>query len=178
MDIKKYLKNKDIEITNEDINIEKLENDLRRGYELSSEAEERVSSAVAEANKTSKTEYDKLKGEYDSLQNSITDFEKRNSELAEKNKTLTLENVMTRQGFKEEDFKDISAMRYSMYGEEKDDTKAISQIKEKFKDTYFPTAVEEPAKEKDSLPIKEGSVPPAEPKVNRNTSIKDLLIKK
>lgn len=178
MDIKKYLKNKDIELTNEDINIEKLENDLRKGYVLSSEADEQVSSAVAEANKSSKAEYDKLKGEYDSLQNSITDFEKRNSELAERNKTLTLENVMTRQGFKEEDFKDISSMRYSMFGEEKDDTKAISQIKEKFKDTYFPTVVEEPKKEKDSLPINNGTVPPAEPKITRNTSIKDLLIKK
>ena len=39
MDIKKYIKNKDIEISNDDINIEKLENDLRKGYELSSEVE-------------------------------------------------------------------------------------------------------------------------------------------
>ena len=29
-------------------------------------------------------------------------------------------------------------MRESLYGEEKDDVKAIQEIKEKFKSTYFP----------------------------------------
>ena len=47
---------------------------------------------------------------------------------------------MTRAGFKEEDFKDISAMRYSMY-EDLDDVKAIESIKEKYKNTYFPEPV-------------------------------------
>ena len=37
MDIKKYITNKDIEITNDDINIDKLTNDLRKGYVLSSD---------------------------------------------------------------------------------------------------------------------------------------------
>lgn len=177
MDIKKYITNKDIEISNDDINIEKLESDLRKGYELSSEVEGKISKAVAEANTASKTDYDKLKSQYDELQNSFTDYEKRNSELAEKNKSLVLENVMTREGFKQEDFKDISSMRYSMYGDEKDDSKAISQIKEKFKDTYFPK-VEEPQKPKDDLPINNGVSKPEEIKVNRHTSIKDLIIKK
>ena len=54
MDIKKYIKNKDIEITNDDIDITKLENDLRKGYELSSDVENRVSKAVEEANAVSK----------------------------------------------------------------------------------------------------------------------------
>lgn len=177
-DIKKYIKNKDIELSNDDIDIEKLENDLLKGYVSTSDLEEKVSSAVKEAQNTSKTEYDKLKSQYDELQNSITDYEKRNTDLAEKNKTLTLENVMTREGFKQEDFKDVSAMRYSMYEEEKDDAKAISQIKEKFKDTYFPKTVEEPPKQKDDLPINNGVSKPDEIKVNRKTSIKDLIIKK
>lgn len=177
-DIKKYIKNKDIELSNDDFDIEKLESDLRKGYVLSEDLEERVNKAVEEANNTSKTEYNKLKSQYDELQNSITDYEKRNTDLAERNKSLVLENVMTREGFKQEDFKDISSMRYSMYGDEKDDTKAISQIKEKFKDTYFPKVVEEPPKQKDDLPINNGTVKPEEIKVNRKTSIKDLIIKK
>ena len=41
MDIKKYIKNKDIELSNDDFNIDKLENDLRKGYVLSSEVDER-----------------------------------------------------------------------------------------------------------------------------------------
>ena len=32
MDISKYLTNKDIQLSNDDINIEKLEKDIRKGY--------------------------------------------------------------------------------------------------------------------------------------------------
>jgi hypothetical protein len=142
---------------------------------LSSSVDEKINSAVAEANKSSKSEYDKLKGEFDSLQNSYTDIEKRNTDLSERNKSLSLENVMTRQGFKEEDFKDITAMRYSMYADEKDDVKAIESIKEKYKNTYFPTQVVEPPKQKDDKPINNGSAKPDEIKVNRFTKIKDLM---
>ena len=170
MDIKKYIKNKDIELTNEDIDIEKLENDLRKGYELSSEVEKKVSSAVAEVQKTSKSALDELQAKYD-------DIEKRNTDITERNRTLALENVMTRAGFKEEDFKDISAMRASMYGDEKDDVKAIESIKEKFKDTYFPAPTTEPPKVKDDLPLKTETVEPKVPQVNRMTSIKDIMKK-
>jgi DNA repair exonuclease SbcCD ATPase subunit len=176
MDIKKYITNKDIELSNDDFNIDKLENDLRKGYVLSSEVDERVSNAIKEAQSTSKAEYDKLKSQFDEVQNSLTDYEKRNSDLAEKNKVLGLENVMTRAGFKEEDFKDISAMRYSMY-EDLDDVKAIESIKEKYKNTYFPEPVVE-VKPKNDLPINNGVSTPTEPKVNRMTSIKDLIMKK
>lgn len=174
MDIKKYIKNKDIEISNDDINIEKLENDLRKGYELSSEVEEKVSKALNEANKTSKGAYSELETKYNELQTKYDDIEKRNTDITERNKTLALENVMTRAGFKDEDFKDISSMRYSMFGDIKDDKEAINQIKEKFKNTYFQT---EPVKAKDDLPINNGSTEPQQPVVNRKTSIRDLRIK-
>ena len=128
MDIKKYIKNKDIEINESDFDIEKLEKDLRKGYELSSEVDEKVKEAVEEFKKSSKTEYDKLKGEYDTLQNSVADYEKRNTDLAERNKTLSLQNVMVKEGFKEEDFKDVSSMRYSMYADEADDAKATRSL--------------------------------------------------
>jgi hypothetical protein len=174
MDIKKYIKNKDIEISNDDINIEKLENDLRKGYELSSEVEEKVSKAINEANKTSKGAYSELETKYNELQTKYDDIEKRNTDITERNRTLALENVMTRAGFKDEDFKDISSMRYSMFGDVKDDKEAINQIKEKFKNTYFQT---EPVKAKDDLPINNGSTEPQQPVVNRKTSIRDLRIK-
>jgi FtsZ-binding cell division protein ZapB len=175
MDIKKYITNKDIELTNDDINIEKLTNDLRKGYVSNDDMEEKIKSAVDEVTKSSKSEFEKLKGEYDNLQNNLTEYEKRNTDLAERNKTLSLENVMTREGFKEEDFKDISAMRYSLFGEEKDDVKAIANIKEKYKNTYFPT--QEPTKPKNDLPINNGTKEPEPIKVSRLTNIKDLLKK-
>ena len=94
MDIKKYIKNKDIEISENDIDIEKLEKDLRKGYELSSEVDEKIKNAVEESKKNSKTEYEKLKGEYDSLQTNITEYEKRNTDLAEKNNFFQIEGLV------------------------------------------------------------------------------------
>ena len=175
MDIKKYIKNKDIEINDDDFDIEKLEKDLRKGYVESSSVDDQIKNAVEDIKKSSKVEYDKLKGDYDTLQNNIAEYEKRNTDLVEKNKTLSLQNVMIKEGFKEENFNDISSMRYSMYAEEPDDAKAISQIKEKFKSTYFPTV--EPTKQKDDPPINNGVVQPQEIKVSRLTSIKDILKK-
>lgn len=168
MDIKKYIKNKDIELTNEDIDIEKLENDLRKGYELSSEVEKKITNAVNEANKTSKSAYDELQTKYD-------DIEKRNTDLADKVRTVSLERTMVEYGFNKDQFDEVSKMRTALFGEEKDDDKAISQIKEKYKNTYFPTT--EPPKAKDDLPINNGSVEPQKPEVNRLTSIKDIMKK-
>ena len=175
MDIKKYITNKDIEITNDDINIEKLEADLRKGYELSSEVEKKVSGALSEAEKASKSAYSELESQYKELQTKYDDIEKRNTDITERNKSLVLENIMTREGFKEEDFKDVSSMRYSMFGDEKDDVKAISNIKEKFKNTYFP--VQEQPKTRDDLPLNNGVVEPPKPQVTRLTKIKDILNK-
>ena len=39
MDISKYLTNKEIQLSNDDINVEKLEKDIRKGYVLSEEVE-------------------------------------------------------------------------------------------------------------------------------------------
>lgn len=178
MDIKKYIKNKDIEISNDDIDIDKLERDLRKGYVLSSEVDEQVSNAVIEANNASRSTYTELENKFNELQTRYDDIEKRNADITERNRTLALENVMTREGFKESDFKDISTLRNSMYGEVKDDNEAISQIKEKFKNTYFPsepTQPTEPPKIRDDAPLNNGSVAPKEPVVNRKTSIKELL---
>lgn len=175
MDIKKYIKNKDIEVSNDDFNIDKLENDLRKGYVEESSVDERVKSAVEEVQKTSKTEYDTLKKEYDSLQNNYSEIEKRNTDLADKVKTVSLERTMVEYGFNKDQFAEVSKLRSSLYGEESDDDKAISQIKEKYKNTYFPTP--EPTKQKDDTPINNGTVQPVDIKVSRLTSIKDLMKK-
>ena len=48
MDISKYLTNKDIQLSNEDINLEKLEKDIRKGYVLSEEVENARKEALKE----------------------------------------------------------------------------------------------------------------------------------
>lgn len=167
MDIKKYITNKDITLTNDDIDIDKLTNDLRKGYELTSEVDAKIKSAVDEANKTSKSAFDDLQGKYD-------DIEKRNTDLADRVKKVSLERTMVEYGFNKDQFDEVSKMRSSLYGEEVDDDKAISQIKEKFKDTYFPTPKEEP-KPKNDLPLGNSVQEPKEIKVTRTTPIKNLF---
>ena len=168
MDIKKYITNKDITITNDDIDIDKLTNDLRKGYELTSEVDAKIKSAVDEANKVSKKSFDDLQGKYD-------DIEKRNTDLADKVKKVSLERTMVEYGFNKDQFDEVSKMRSSLYSEETDDDKAISQIKEKFKDTYFPTPKEEAPKPKDDLPLGQPVPEPKEISVNRKTPIKNLF---
>ncbi len=170
MDIKKYLTNKDITLTNDDIDIEKLSSDLRKGYELTSEVDAKIKSAVDEANKTSQKAFDDLQGKYD-------DIEKRNTDLADKVKRVSLERTMVEHGFKSDQFDEVSKMRASLYGEEADDDKAISQIKEKFKDTYFPTPKEEPPKQKDDTPLGESVQEPKPVNVTRLTPIKNIFKK-
>ena len=168
MDIKKYLTNKEVVLTNDDIDLDKLTNDLRKGYEPTSEVEAKIKSAVDEANKVSKSAFDDLQGKYD-------DIEKRNTDLTDRVKKVSLERTMVEYGFNKDQFDEVSKMRSSLYGEESDDDKAISQIKEKFKDTYFPTPKEEPVKPKDDLPLGNSVQEPKEIKVTRTTPIKNLF---
>lgn len=170
MNISKYLTNKDITLTNDDLDIDKLTADLRKGYELSSGVDKKIQEAVNDANKTSKVELTDLQNRYDEI-------EKRNTDLASKIKTVSLERTMVEHGFTKDQFEEVSKMRTSLFENEADDDKAISQIKEKFKDTYFPKPIEEKPPVKDDLPLNDGRKEPEPIKVSRTTSIKDIVKK-
>ena len=64
MDITKYLKNKDIQVSNDDLDIEKLEKDIRKGYVLSEEVE----NARKEALKENTASYTELEEKYNKLE--------------------------------------------------------------------------------------------------------------
>lgn len=170
MKIEKYLTNKDITLTNDDIDTAKLIKDLQQGMINESEADARVE----EARKQFEKEFSK---NYSELEEKYNDLEKRNADLTSKNSELHLQNVMTREGFKEEQFNEISKLRTSMYADDDDET-AIKNIKEKFKNTYFP----EPEKVITAQVPNENKIN-SEPKVQepikvtRNTNIKDLFLK-
>ena len=172
MDITKYLKNKDIELSNDDINIEKLEKDIRKGYVSSDEVEK----ARSEALKENTASYTELEEKYNKLEKSYNDIETRNTELTNNTKGLKLQVEMVSQGFKKENLEEISALRNSLFKDEEDDAKAISMIKEKYKATYFPEpekAVEVPNESEFNSTTK----PKEEIKVTRKTSLRDLIIK-
>jgi uncharacterized protein YdcH (DUF465 family) len=172
MDISKYLTNKDIQLSNDDINIEKLEKDIRKGYVSSDE----VDKARNEALKENTASYTELEEKYNKLEKSYADIETRNTELTNSTKGLKLQVEMVSQGFKKENLEEISALRNSLFKDEEDDAKAISMIKEKYKATYFPESEKKP-----DVPNEDNfnstTKPKEEIKVTRKTSLKDLIIK-
>ena len=172
MDISKYVTNKDIQLSNEDINFEKLEKDIRKGYVLSDEVER----ARNEALKESTANYTELEEKYNKLEKSYNDIETRNTELTNSTRGLKLQVEMVSQGFKKENLEEISALRNSLFKDEEDDSKAIAMIKEKYKATYFP----EPEKVVDvpnETSFNSTTKPKEEIKITRKTSLKDLIIK-
>ena len=172
MDISKYVVNKEIQLSNDDINVEKLEKDIRKGYVLSEEVE----NARQEALKQNTANYTELEDKYNKLEKSYNDIEARNTELTNSTRGLKLQVEMVSQGFKKENLEEISALRNSLFKDEQDDAKAISMIKEKYKATYFPET-----EAKINVPNEESfnstTKPQEEIKITRKTSLKDLIIK-
>ena len=172
MDITKYLKNKDIQLSNDDINIEKLENDIRKGYVLSEEVEKAKTDSIKES--TSK--YAELETKYNTLDKSYNDLQAKNVELTNSNSGLKLQMEMVSQGFTKDKFEEVSQLRNTLFKDEADDSKAISQIKEKFGATYFPkteTKIDVPNDSNFNTQNKTTG----EIKITRKTSIRDLFKK-
>ena len=174
-DIEKYLKNKDITISNDDLDISAMEKDFTKGYTKNSEIKQPDYSNYVE-----KTKYDELQTNYASLETNYNNTVKTLSETNDKMTRLNLENKLVKKGFKEENFDEIVKLRSSLYADEKDDDKAINSIAEKFKNTYFPQA--EP---KTNIPFTQapneggvkGNNTNTNPiKIGRSTSIKDLMV--
>lgn len=169
--IEKYLTNKDIALTNDDIDTERLIKDLQNGMISESEANTRIENAKKEWEKEST-------GRYSELETRYNDLEKRNSDLTTNNAQLKLENVMTRAGFKQDDFKEVSQMRATLFANEKDDEVAISGIKEKFKSTYFPEENKTPftpAPNESGVKGNGDGVKKEPIEINRNTSFKNFI---
>ena len=174
MDISKYLKNKDVQVSTDDIDIEKLEKDIRKGYVLSEE----VDKARNETMKEYTTKYTALEDEKNKLEKSYADLEARNTELTNKNRWVEQKVEMVSLGFKKEDLEEVSKLRNSVYESEEDDVKAFSAIKERYGST-FGFATNEPVQPKvpEEPSFNSTTKPNNEIKITRNTSIKDLVIK-
>ena len=94
---------------------------------------------------------------------------------------VSLESKLVRKGFKEENFDEVVKLRNSLYAEEKDDQKAVDQIAEKFKNTYFAEEKKEtpytPAPNENGVNGGNNGSQGNDIKITRTTSIKDLFIK-
>lgn len=175
IDITKYLKNKDITLSNDDLDLDKMSKDIYKGYTKNSDIKEPDYSGYVK-----KDDFDKLQNDYTALENNYNTTVKTLSETNDKMARVSLESKLVRKGFKEENFDEVVKLRSSLYADEKDDQKAVDMIAEKFKNTYF---AEE--KKQDNIftqaPNENGGVngnrgnTGSEIKITRNTSIKDLM---
>lgn len=173
LDITKYLKNKDITISNDDLDLDKMSKDLYKGYTKNSDIKEPDYSGYVK-----KEDFDKLQSDYTTLENNYNTTVKTLSDTNDKMARVSLESKLVRKGFKEENFDEVVKLRNSLYADEKDDQKAVDSIAERFKNTYF-------AEEKNPYtpaPNENGGVngnngsKTNDIKITRNTSIKDLII--
>lgn len=173
MEITKYLKNKDLQVSAEDFDLEKLEKDIRKGFVPSEEVEK----AREDALKESTAAISKIEEKANKLEKTLADTEARNTELSNNNREANLKVEMVSQGFKKEDLAEVSKLRYSLFADEEDDEKAISMIKEKYSATYFPKVeekkIEVPEDTKFNQPVKKNE----DINITRKTSIRDLIIK-
>ena len=172
MDISKYLKNKDIQLSNDDINVEKLENDIRKGYVLSEE----VDKAKEESIKESTSKYTELEAKYNALDKNYNDLQAKNVEQTNTIGGLKLQIEMVNQGFTKDKFEEISKLRYTLSKDEADDSKAIGMIKEKFGATYFPKT-ETKADIPNETNFNTQNTTPQEIHITRKTSLRDLMKK-
>lgn len=174
MDISKYLKNKEVQVSSDDFDIEKLEKDIRKGYVLSEE----VDKARNEITKEFTTKYTTLEEEKNKLEKSYADIEARNTELTTNSRALEQKVEMVSLGFKKEDLDEVSKLRNSVYAEEQDDIKAFTSIKERYGSTFGFNKTEPQQPSVPNEPqFNANNKPQQEVKVTRNTSIKDLIIK-
>lgn len=173
MDISKYLKNKDIQLSNEDLDFEKLEKDIRKGYVLSEE----VDKARNEVEKELTTKYTTLEEEKIKLEKSYADIEARNTDLANAKKGLEQRVEMVSLGFRKEDLDEVSKLRNSVYESEEDDVKAFTAIKERYGSTFGFNKEPEKPNVPNEPSFNSTNEPKQEVKVTRSTRIKDLIIR-
>ena len=111
------------------------------------------------------------------LEKTYNDLQAKNVEQNNVIGGLKLQVEMTNQGFKQDKFEEVAQLRNTLFKDEKDDSKAIGLIKEKFGATYFPqnaeTKVEVPNETNFNTQNKENR----EIKITRKTSIRDLIRK-
>ena len=175
MDISKYITNKDIQVSNDDINIEKLEKDLRKGYILETDSENAIKEALTNSSKESTSKYLELEKQHNELENNYKALEERNASISSMNNDLKLEVEMVSQGFNKSQFKEIAQLRHSMFEEEKDDSKAIEMIKEKFGATYFPN--ENKVDIPNEVGLGNASTEQHEINITRKTKLADIMKK-
>ena len=180
MDISKYLTNKDVSISNDDIDFEKLTTDLRKGYVEEKQANANLESRLKEVNADYENKLKSAREETTTklteLQNSYDDLNSKYAEQSNKLRESNLRVTISEAGFNSNDFDRVQKLRTTYYNDVENDTEAVQKIKEEFGKVYFESKQNQAPNESkfnNSNGTKEPDVV-----ITRNTSIKDMIRKK
>lgn len=178
IDLTKFVKNKDLKISNDDFDLEGLSNAYRKGYVKESEAETNLKNATKGMVK--REDFDKLQSDYSTLETNYNNNLKTLSDTNEKMAEISFNSKLAENHFNKKDYKEVREIRNSIFKDTKDDDEAIKNIAEKFKATYFPEtqnkATFTPSPNEGTLTKSNGNSG-NEIHITRNTHIKDLLVK-
>lgn len=176
MNLKKYLTNKDLQITNEDFDLEKLEADIRKGYTKDTEVQAQIKTSID--GMVSKKDFDNLQKDYTDLKSNFDNQTKILNDTNEKMAKVNFESKLTRRGFQDKDFEEVTKIRQSVFSEEKDDNKAIEEIAKRYEATYFPKAEKKETVAPNEAGLTNKATNNSEIKITRNTRASELLIRK
>ena len=135
MDIKKYLK-KDVEISNEDLDMDKLTEDIRKGYVVEKDLAARLQKQYEEDLAAKTKEYTQ---KIASMQNDYDSLSAKYNESSNQIRTSNLKVAILSQGFKGEDIEEVANLRTTAYESIADDNEALGKIKERYNKVYFDT---------------------------------------
>lgn len=177
MDISKYLKNKDITITNDDIDVESLTKDLRKGYIEESEAKANAKASyeteLKDLRKNLEEKANLAESKYTVLENSYNDLNARYTEQSKQLSAEHLRGIALENGFASSDVEEVSKLRTSLYSDIQDDTEAVQRIKDRYGKSFFDNSNTKAPDEKNfgsGNQTKKNDVV-----VTRHTSIQDLM---
>ena len=176
MDIKKYLTNKDIEITNDDFDIESLTKDLRKGYveekEANSKAKATYETELKDLRKNLDEKIELAEAKYKTLESSYNDLNARYLDKEKSLKESQLKSVALENGFKSTDVEEVSKLRTSLYADVQDDAEAVQKIKDRYGKSFFEDSK---TKAPDESNFGSDTTKPADVVITRKTSIQDLM---
>lgn len=174
IDLAKYITNKDITLTNEDVDMDRLQKDVYKGYVKQADVNAQLK------DKVDKSEYDKLQKNVVSLETENNNLTKKLADTNDKMEKVSFDSILSRRGIAQDNLDEIYNMRKSMYKDVQDDTEAVDKIMEKFGSVYLPKAEVKETNPFDKAP-NEGSMAskqeaPKNIQITRNTSIHDLFV--
>lgn len=174
MDISKYLTNKDVAISNDDIDLDKLTSDLRKGYVEEKTVETKVKEATADYESKLKTAKEEATAEATKWQNSYDDLNNKYTEQANQLKSANLRVAISEAGFNSSDSERVQKLRTTYYGDIESDTEAVQKIKEEFGKVYFEQKQNQAP---DEAGFNTNSSKQPDVVITRNTKISDLMKK-